>query len=308
MTSHEFDSKLTQTIKSLSDPETYDVVCHEHRLGEPLPSIANLQKIIDMIREILFPGYFGNTSLRPNTIRHYMGVYVDELYELLSKEILAGMCFECQDENVDKVEKHTVKASKIALQFIEYLPEIRRKLVGDVKATYLNDPAARNLGEVIFCYPAIRAITNYRMAHKLLELEVPLIPRFIAEMAHSETGIDIHPRAEIGENFTIDHGTGVVIGSTAIIGNNVKIYQGVTLGAKSFPLDENGNPIKGIPRHPIVEDDVVIYSGATILGRITIGKGSVIGGNVWVTRNLPANSKVVQSRPKELMFSDGSGI
>lgn len=308
MTSHEFDSKLSQTIECLSDPETYDVVCHEHRLGEPLPSIANLQKIIDMIREILFPGYFGNTSLRPNTIRHYMGVYVDELYELLSQEILAGMCFECQDESVNKVEKHSLKANKIAVRFIEYLPEIRRKLVGDVKATYLNDPAARNLGEVIFCYPAIRAITNYRMAHRLLELEVPLIPRFIAEMAHSETGIDIHPRAQIGENFTIDHGTGVVIGSTSIIGNNVKIYQGVTLGAKSFPLDEDGNPIKGIPRHPIVEDDVVIYSGATILGRITIGKGSVIGGNVWVTRDLPANSKVVQSRPKESMFADGSGI
>ena len=146
------------------------------------------------------------------------------------------------------------------------------------------------------------------MAHKLLELEVPLIPRFISEMAHSETGIDIHPKASIGECFTIDHGTGVVIGSTSIIGNNVKIYQGVTLGAKSFPLDENGNPIKGIPRHPIVEDDVVIYSGATILGRVTIGKGSVIGGNVWVTRDLPPNSKVVQSRPKEFSFENGSGI
>ncbi len=308
MTSHELDSKLSQTIKCLSDPETYDLVCHEHRLGEPLPSIVNLQNIIDMIREILFPGYFGDTSLRPDTISHYMGVYVDKLYELLSQEILAGICFECQHENNKDVEAQSLRAKKTAIQFIEYLPEIRRKLVLDVKATYLNDPAARNYGEVIFCYPAIRAITNYRMAHRLLELEVPLIPRFISEMAHSETGIDIHPKAQIGESFTIDHGTGVVIGSTSIIGNNVKIYQGVTLGAKSFPLDEHGNPIKGIPRHPIVEDDVVIYSGATILGRITIGKGSVIGGNVWVTRNLPPNSKVIQSRPKESMFSDGSGI
>jgi serine O-acetyltransferase len=308
MTSREFESKLTQTIDQLSDPSTYDVVCHEHRLGEPLPSIAKLQKVIDMVREILFPGYFGNTSLRPNTTRHYMGVYVDELYELLSQEILAGMCFECQEKNSDKVKIHSDIAKEIAVNFIEYLPEIRSKLVADVNAIYLNDPAARNLGEVIFCYPAIRAITNYRMAHKLLELEVPLIPRFISEMAHSETGIDIHPRAKIGESFTIDHGTGVVIGSTSIIGNNVKIYQGVTLGAKSFPLDEQGNPIKGIPRHPIVEDNVVIYSGATILGRITIGKGSVIGGNVWVTDNVPPNSKIVQSRPKELTFSDGSGI
>ncbi len=228
-----------------------------------------------------------------------MGVYVDELFEMLSDEILAGMCFECMDEEVDKIEKHQEMAKESALAFISSLPEIRRKLVSDVEATYLNDPAARNIGEVIFCYPAIRAITNYRVAHKLLELEVPLIPRFISEMAHSETGIDIHPKAKIGEQFTIDHGTGVVIGSTCIIGKNVKIYQGVTLGAKSFPLDENGNPIKGIPRHPIVEDDVVIYAGATILGRITIGKGSVIGGNVWVTTNLPPNSKIVQTKARE---------
>jgi serine O-acetyltransferase len=308
MTSYEFEEKLYKTIESLSDPETYDLVCHEHRLGEPLPSILNLQRIIDMVREILFPGYFGNTSLRPNTIRHYMGVYVDELFELLDLEILAGMCFECQDENSDKVKKHGVKAREIAIKFIEYLPEIRRKLVADVNATFLGDPAARNLGEVIFCYPAIRAITNYRMAHKLLELDVPLIPRYISEMAHSETGIDIHPKAKIGESFTIDHGTGVVIGSTSIIGDNVKIYQGVTLGAKSFPLDENGNPIKGIPRHPIVEDNVIIYSGATILGRITIGKGSVIGGNVWVTQNVPPYSRVIQSRPKEATFTGGLGI
>lgn len=308
MAFEEYDRKLEQTIERLSDPSTYDVVCHEHRMGEPLPSIVKLQRIIDMVREILFPGYFGDTSLRPNTTRHYMGVYVDELYELLSREILAGMCFECQDKNTDKVKRHTQEARKTAIDFIEYLPEIRRKLVTDVNAIYLNDPAARNLGEVIFCYPAIRAITNYRMAHRLLELKVPLIPRFIAEVAHSETGIDIHPRAQIGESFTIDHGTGVVIGSTCIIGNNVKIYQGVTLGARSFPLDENGNPIKGIPRHPIVEDDVVIYAGATILGRVTIGKGSVIGGNVWVTQNIPANSKIIQSRSKGKLFADGSGI
>ena len=237
-----------------------------------------------------------------------MGVYVDELYELLSQEILAGKCFECQDESRSKVEKHTDESKGNALEFINFLPEIRRKLVTDVEATFVGDPAARNYGEVIFCYPAIKAITNYRVAHRLFELDVPLIPRFITELAHSETGIDIHPKAQIGESFTIDHGTGVVIGSTCIIGNNVKLYQGVTLGAKSFPLDEEGNPIKGIPRHPIVEDNVVIYAGATILGRITIGKGSVIGGNVWVTRDLPPNSKVVQSKPKEGPFTDGAGI
>jgi len=308
MTISEYENKISKTIQCLSDPISYELVCHEHRLGEPLPSIAKLSKVIGLVREILFPGYFGNTSLRPNTTQHYMGVYVDELYELLGEEILAGMCFECQDNKINKVEKHKKSAKLKAVEFIEHLPEIRRKLVTDVKATFMGDPAARNYGEVIFCYPAIRAITNYRMAHKLLELEVPLIPRFISEMAHSETGIDIHPRARIGESFTIDHGTGVVVGSTCILGKNVKIYQGVTLGAKSFPLDEDGNPIKGIPRHPIVEDNVVIYAGATILGRVTIGEGSVIGGNVWITRDIPKNSKIVQSKTTDSPFVDGAGI
>jgi len=308
MTTKEFDNKISKTIEKLSNPALYQTVCHEHKLGKPLPSIAKLETIINLIREILFPGYFGNTSLRINTVRHYMGVYIDELYELLSEEIFAGLCFECADDKEKSLEIHKEIAQQKALTFIEFLPEIRRQLVSDVDATFLNDPAAKSTGEIIFAYPGIRAITNYRMAHKLLLLEVPLIPRFISEMAHSETGIDIHPRAQIGEHFTIDHGTGVVIGSTCILGKNVKIYQGVTLGAKSFPLDEKGNPIKGIPRHPIVEDNVVIYSGATILGRITIGESSVIGGNVWVTNSLPANSRVMQSQPKDSNFTDGAGI
>jgi serine O-acetyltransferase len=309
MRTKEFDHKISSTIQKLSNPESYQHLCHEHQYGEPLPSIKKLGKIIDLVRELLFPGYFGNTTLGASTTTHYIGVYIDELYELLSAEVLAGMCFECTDESENKVLKHSKNAKQVALDFIEFLPEIRRQLATDVEATFLNDPAARNFGEVIFSYPGIRAILNYRVAHKLLQLDVPLIPRFISEMAHSETGIDIHPRAEIGESFTIDHGTGVVIGSTAILGKNVKIYQGVTLGAKSFPLDADGNPIKGIPRHPILEDDVVIYAGATILGRVTIGKSSMIGGNVWVTNDLPPNSRVVQKRPKkEIPFTDGAGI
>lgn len=308
MTTKDFDNKISKTIDKLSNPALYQTVCHEHILGKPLPSIAKLETVINLVREIMFPGYFGNTSLRVNTVKHYMGVYIDELYELLSEEIFAGLCFECTDDKEKSLELHKELAEQKALGFIEFLPEIRRQLVTDVDATFLNDPAAKSTGEIIFAYPGIRAITNYRMAHKLLLLEVPLIPRFISEMAHSETGIDIHPRAQIGEHFTIDHGTGVVIGSTCILGDYVKIYQGVTLGAKSFPLDEEGNPIKGIPRHPIVEDNVVIYSGASILGRVTIGKGSVIGGNVWVTNNLPANSRVMQSQPKDSNFTDGAGI
>jgi serine O-acetyltransferase len=308
MNQNSYQHKISSTIEKLSDPKTYGQVCHEQRLGEPMPSTKKLSTIVELVREIIFPGYFGNTSLRPNTIQHYMGVYVDELYQLLSDEILAGLCFECTDQSENKMIRHTEMAKQMALDFIDYLPEIRRKLVNDVNSIFLGDPAAVSFGEVIFCYPAIKAITNYRVAHRLYELKVPLIPRYISEMAHSETGIDIHPCAQIGEYFTIDHGTGVVIGSTCIIGHNVKIFQGVTLGAKSFELDENGNPVKGIPRHPIVEDNVIIYAGATILGRITIGKNSIIGGNVWVTRDLPPNSKVAQSRHREHNFLDGAGI
>lgn len=300
--------KINIAVGELSDPKTYNPVCHDHRLGEPLPSIKKLDTIVKMIREILFPGYFGNTSLHPDTIRHYMGVYVDELFELLSGQVLAGLCFTCKEpENID-IQERIRHARGITADFIGSLPDIRRILVTDVEAAYLGDPAATGRSEVIFCYPAVRAISSYRIAHRLLELGVPLIPRIICEMAHSETGIDIHPRAQIGEFFTIDHGTGVVIGSTSIIGNNVKLYQGVTLGAKSFPLDEQGNPIKGIPRHPIVEDNVIIYAQATILGRIRIGKNSIIGGNVWVTSNIPPNSRILQSKARETSFNDGAGI
>jgi len=203
---------------------------------------------------------------------------------------------------------HRKLAYEMATKFISQLPDLRKTLATDVEVAFIGDPAAQSRGEVIFCYPAIRAITNYRIAHALLQLGVPLIPRMISEMAHSETGIDIHPGAQIGESFTIDHGTGVVIGATSIIGRNVKLFQGVTLGAKNFQLDEHGNPIKGIARHPIVEDNVVIYAQATILGRITVGAGSIIGGNVWVTSDVAPGSKIVQFKPKEALYSDGSGI
>lgn len=307
-TNTNIENKLLRAVDLLSDPKTYNEVCHEHRLGEPLPSIEKLEKIVGLTREILFPGYFGETSLRSNTVRHYMGVYIDELFEMLSEQILAGLCFTCDRKEGLDIQERSSYAQGLAADFISYLPEIRRKLVTDVEATFVGDPAANSQSEVIFCYPTIRAISNYRIAHRLLELGVPLIPRIISEMGHSETGIDIHPGAQIGESFSIDHGTGVVLGATCIIGNNVKLYQGVTLGAKSFPLDENGNPIKGVPRHPIIEDDVIIYAQATILGRIRIGKGSVIGGNVWVTNNLPPNSKIVQFKAREASFKDGAGI
>ncbi len=290
---------ITSTVKKLSEPESYKKLCHQHREGEPLPSGEVLNEIINLSRAILFPGFFGNSSINSRTLNYHIGVKVERLYELLMEQILAGLCYECTIKDAALFNKFRLKAMDMAAAFIERLPEMRRVLGTDVEAAYYGDPAAQSFGEVIFCYPAIRAITNYRIAHELLLLEVPLIPRMITEMAHSETGIDIHPGATIGEFFTIDHGTGVVIGATAIIGKNVKLYQGVTLGAKSFPLDENGNPIKGIARHPIIEDNVVIYSNATILGRITIGDGATIGGNIWVTEDVAKGARIIQSKAKK---------
>jgi serine O-acetyltransferase len=308
MKDNNYPDELRETIRQLSLPESFSRLSHQHFLGQPLPSMKVLKRATDLIREIIFPGYFGSTSLQPQMIGHYQGVYINELFELLKNEILAGLSFDCDEPDCPNKNALESIAVSSAVQFIGSLPEIRRKLGNDVDALYLGDPAAKSFGEVIFCYPAIKAITNYRIAHRMVELGVPLIPRYICEMAHGETGIDIHPEAEIGEHFAIDHGTGVVIGSTCIIGDHVKIYQGVTLGARSFETDESGNPVKGIPRHPIVEDHVVIYSGATILGRITIGRNSVIGGNVWVTRDVPPNSRIVQGKMREQTFTNGSGI
>lgn len=272
---------------------------HQHKDGEPLPSAKILQDIIELSRAILFPGYFGNSTVNSRTISYHIGVNIEKLYGLLTKQIMAGLCFSSEEECNEDTETKQERASVLAAKLIGTLPQLRRTLATDVEAAYNGDPAAQSYGEVICCYPAIRAITNYRIAHELVKLNVPLIPRIITEMAHSETGIDIHPAAQIGSYFTIDHGTGVVIGATSIIGNNVKLYQGVTLGAKSFPLDEDGKPIKGIPRHPILEDDVIVYSNATILGRITIGKGATVGGNIWVTEDVPAGARIVQSKAKK---------
>lgn len=299
MSLSDYTHTLTQAVSELSDKHSYEGLFHQYKDGDPLPSGKSLRRIVELSREILFPGYFGNSTVHRRTINYHIGVNVEELFGLLTEQIQAGLCFGLENTPSDNVIKKIPDrdtAASIAARFISKLPEIRRILATDVEAAYYGDPAATCFGEIICCYPIIRAITNYRIAHELYILNVPLIPRIITEMAHSETGIDIHPGAQIGHHFTIDHGTGVVIGATCIIGNNVKLYQGVTLGAKSFPLDENGNPIKGIARHPILEDDVIVYSNATILGRITIGKGATIGGNIWVTESVPAGARIVQRR------------
>lgn len=281
-------------IRLLSGTNSTKTVCHQQHEGVPMPSVSMLEETVTLIRSIIFPGYFGRASVNNKTLKRHISKSVEKLSNLLTEQILAGLCFE-KDGRTDK-KICAQKASEITDQFILSLPKIREALTTDVIAAYNGDPAAKNYGEIIFCYPAIRAISNYRIAHELLLLGVPLIPRIITEMAHSETGIDIHPGAKISEYFTIDHGTGVVIGETAIIGKNVQLYQGVTLGAKSFPLDAEGNPIKGIDRHPILEDNVIVYSNACILGRVTIGKGSVIGGNVWVVSDVPPGSKILQKK------------
>ena len=291
-----YSNVLTETVDRLCEPSSYQPLLHSHRDGDPLPSGEALRRVVELARSILFPGYFGISNVSSRTLKYHTGVQVEELHGLLAEQLLAGFCFEDTCEDLCCLRQ---KAEEAAGIFISELPRLRQTLATDVEAAYNGDPAAKSHGEVICCYPAIRAISNYRIAHRLLTLGVPLIPRIITEMAHSETGIDIHPGAQIGEYFTIDHGTGVVIGETCVIGNHVKLYQGVTLGAKSFPLDADGNPVKGIPRHPILEDDVIVYSNATILGRITIGRGATVGGNIWVTEDVPAGARIVQTKAKK---------
>ena len=293
-----FTHLLAQTVTELSEDSSLKGLFHEHQDGDPLPSRKVLHEIIELCRAILFPGFYGKSTVNHHTITYHIGVNIERLYNLLTEQIHAGLCFDAKETGDCACDTKREKAIDLAGQFISRLPALREVLATDVEAAYNGDPAAESYGEIISCYPIIKALSNYRIAHELLLLGVPLIPRIITEMAHSETGIDIHPAARIGHHFTIDHGTGVVIGATCIIGNHVKLYQGVTLGAKSFPLDDDGHPIKGIPRHPILEDDVIVYSNATILGRITVGRGATVGGNIWVTEDVPAGARLVQKKYK----------
>lgn len=299
---------INAAVDALSSPESLDGLFHQVHENVPLPSNAALEEIVDLARGILFPGYFGQTKVTQDTIKYHVGVALERFCRLLKKQIMAGMCFCLGNDEVVSVNEVREKALAITEEIVRRLPKMRQILATDVEAAYNGDPAATSFGEIISCYPVIRTLTNYRLAHELHVLGVPLIPRMISELAHSETGIDIHPAAEIGHHFTIDHGTGVVIGATCIIGNNVKLYQGVTLGALSFPLDEDGNPIKGIPRHPILGNDVIVYSNATILGRIKIGDRSVIGANKWVTDNVAPDTKIYKNVRMFSGFENGYGI
>ena len=272
-----------------------------------LPSRRVLYEVVDGLRGVLFPRYFGESKLSDEALRFHVGATMDQLLPILEEQVERCLVF-VGDDSAEQRAECRVRAHDVVRELFGRLPAVRALLATDVQAAYDGDPAATSTDEAIFCYPGIFAITSQRLAHVLYQLEVPLLPRMITEHAHALTGIDIHPGAQIGERFFIDHGTGVVIGETCVIGDNVCLYQGVTLGAKSFPKDENGIPIKGIPRHPIVENDVTIYGGATILGRITIGEGSVVGGNVWLTSNVRPHTRVVLPQARAEAFAQGGGI
>jgi serine O-acetyltransferase len=272
-----------------------------------LPSRNAVLECVEGLRSVFFPGYFGTPDLHDESLHYYIGATLDRVLRTLEEQIRRGIAF-AERHDFETCAHCGGRAAEVLGAFRARLPEVRRLVATDVDAAYDGDPALQIKDEAIFSYPGVFAVTSQRIAHELYELGVPLIPRMITEHAHAVTGIDIHPGARIGERFFIDHGTGVVIGETTVIGNRVTLYQGVTLGAKSFPKDAAGNPIKGIDRHPVVEDDVVVYAGATILGRNVIGRGSSIGGNVWLTHGVPPGSRVTQGDVRETGLEYGGGI
>ena len=266
--------------------------------GRELPSRDALSSAIQALRGALFPMRLGPPDLRQENEDFYVGHTLDVALGALLTQARLELRYQARHDH-EALRQADPRALEVVRAFGAALPDIRGLLDTDVLAAFHGDPAARSVDEVLLCYPGIHAMIHHRMAHALYRLGVPLLARLVAELAHAETGIDIHPGATIGAGFFIDHGTGVVIGETARIGRNVRLYQAVTLGAKRFETDDEGHLQKGGARHPIVEDEVVIYAGATILGRVTIGRGSTIGGNVWLTRSVPAGSRIAQARTRD---------
>ena len=290
--------EIDDVVERLCGLDTIRHACPQRQgPGGPLLSNGAVRRIVRLAGGLIFPGFYDEQMVSASELHSRMTLDCHELRRLLAHQISAALCFADADcrQSLDDI---SATARTYASQFVAGLPDLRRVLDTDVEATYAGDPAAVSVQEVIMCYPGLRATMSYRIAHALVELGVPILPRMITEQAHSDTGIDIHPAATIGRSFVVDHGTGVVIGATAVIGDNVKIYQGVTLGARSFIRDADNNPVKGVPRHPILGNDVVVYANSTILGRITIGDGAVIGGNLWVTRPVAAGERLVQANPE----------
>jgi len=301
------DWKLDRIVAELRASRAGSQAGDKHEQAAPLPSRKAVARIVDGLFAALFPTHFVLPDLTDEGIDYFVGQTLDATLRSLVNQVRLELQFAARQPDQTSRDQ-AQQATRITREFAARLPEVRALLENDILAAYQGDPAAKSVEEVRVCYPGIWAITHHRLAHQLSLLGVPLLARIIAELAHSATGIDIHPGAKIGASFFIDHGTGVVIGETAIIGRRVRLYQAVTLGAKRFPVGEDGTLIKGIPRHPIVEDDVVIYAGATILGRVTIGRGSTIGGNVWLTRSVPPGSNITQAQVRSEEFDEGAGI
>ena len=294
------DIRLKESLPEITEAivETYTQCGKTNHLGhQPLPSREAVAGIVGDLMEILFPGFHRRQKLHIGNIEYHVGDLVDGLHDKLVEQIARALRHEealCEEVSDD----FEAKAQQRTIEFLKQLPDLRMVLEDDVQAAFEGDPAAKSFYEIVFCYPGLEAVTIYRIAHELLLLDVPLIPRMMTEYVHGKTGIDIHPGARIGRSFFIDHGTGVVIGETCDIGNHVKLYQGVTLGALSFPRDADGNIIRGMKRHPSLEDDVVVYANATILGGDTVvGHHSVIGSNVWLTQSVDPFTTVVMEKP-----------
>lgn len=308
------DIRLKEQLPRLTDRivHTYTSVGTINHLGHcPLPKYEEVIEATLSLKEIIYPGYRRREGLHIGNVTYHVGDLIDALHDTLTTQIARALQHEdrvnserdtCgEDSNVD----YEAKGQAMAIDFLERLPALRELLATDVEAAYVGDPACKNLDEVILCYPGLEAVTVYRLAHELYQIGVPFIPRMMAEWIHKETGIDIHPGAKIGHHFFIDHGTGVVVGETCEIGNHVKLYQGVTLGALSFPTDTDGKLVRNVKRHPTLEDRVVIYSSATVLGgKTVIGHDSVVGSSVWLTKSVKPHTTVTIESPKLRMRAD----
>ncbi len=302
------DFRLKDQLPKLSQRivQTYDEVGKINHLGHcPLPNYDEIIAATNDLKEILYPGYRRREGLHRGNVAYYVGDLMDRLHDRFTTQIGRALRHEAGVTDCDSEQDYEALGQAKTMLFLERLPELRKRLATDVQAAYDGDPACKSLDEVIFCYPGLEAITVYRLAHVLYELDIPFIPRMMTEWAHGRTGIDIHPGATIGDYFFIDHGTGVVIGETTQIGAHVKLYQGVTLGALSFATDGEGNLVRGQKRHPTLEDRVVVYANATILGGNTVvGHDAVIGSSVWLTRSVTPNATVVMETPRLKMRSD----
>jgi serine O-acetyltransferase len=299
------DVRLKEQLPELTDRivETYSEVGKIHHLGHsPLPKLDVVVSMLEDLKDIIYPGYRRREGLHMGNVEYHVGDLIDRLHDQLTTQIARALMHEQRLSGGGTIEfrlDFEAQGQEIAIKFLNRLPDLRRRLATDVQAAYDGDPACKSLDEVIFCYPGLDAVTVFRVAHELYKLSVPFIPRMMTEWAHRQTGIDIHPGATIGDHFFIDHGTGVVIGETCHIGNHVKLYQGVTLGALSFPTDDQGNIVRGAKRHPTIEDYVVVYASATILGgKTVVGHHSVVGSSVWLTHSVDPHTTVLLEKPK----------